>query len=174
MSFLVTRAHPSASEGSKAQISIIFENMSASNHPERPAMGALCEYCKDFSIASILVEDYRHQPSFDALKESADSVCKLCRLFAASLLEVARYGDLKGESNKRIWIPKYTPKISFFSFFRFISHKNVLKVESRREHLDDSNGEYRSYSPGVALPLGTLQLTADGGKYIVLSMLFNH
>jgi hypothetical protein len=50
-------------------------------------MAALCEYCKDFSIASIMEKDYRHQPNFEALKKSADNGCKLCQIFAESLLE---------------------------------------------------------------------------------------
>lgn len=39
-----------------------------------------CRFCENFSIKSILTEDYKHQPSLAALQRSSLDGCDLCRL----------------------------------------------------------------------------------------------
>jgi hypothetical protein len=138
----------------------------ASNQPKNLQWArALCEYCKDFSTASILETAYEHQPSFEALNKSANSGCNLCQLFVESLLEYLRCRELKREPNGQIWIREESPK----ELIWIPGPGSIIIVECRREDLvpNGMNGEY-------PLVKGTLHLVADEGEYIVLPLSFNH
>jgi hypothetical protein len=52
--------------------------------PSRATGVMLCQYCGDFSIASIQREHHAYQTSFEALKQSANEGCHLCTLFYES------------------------------------------------------------------------------------------
>jgi hypothetical protein len=121
-------------------------------------MATLCEYCKDFSIASVLETDYRHQPSFEGLKKSAGSGCNLCQLFSKSLLETVRFDDLTGEPNGEIWIRKDSREDPYI-----IGPRPIIIVECRGENLYPNalGGKYPQTR-------GHLHLVADEGKHIVL------
>ena len=56
----------------------------------------ICKYCKNFSVRSIRDKDYTYQPSFQALKESADQGCGLC-VHLVEALAVVKDTPMAGE-----------------------------------------------------------------------------
>jgi hypothetical protein len=83
----------------------------------------LCQICSNFTFASLHEEDYRHHPSLDSLKQSAQSGCELCQIFYECLFD--RIRDVGEGANSTIWVDIYPNK-----FDKILGRIDILRIRS--------------------------------------------
>jgi hypothetical protein len=92
----------------------------------------LCQFCSPFTFASVHGVDYRHHPSLDSLKASAQPGCALCQLFYDCLLDRIRELDKiagshgsQEEYDSTIWVEAYPSEME-----RLLGGKERLTIRS--------------------------------------------